>query len=216
LVLTICGQLKIAMLADQFLAGHEGSAEEGDEGGLGRAAVVPQLFCRSVRFRGPISRGGSGASQEPSGGGKALPLGRFPLKFGGCHSSRSAPCGPTVPLGELAAAGKLLWVYSSDCGGERDIDPASLPLPASFPVPEVGSRMKCSACASRKINTKPQLYPGDGGDASAAAQTQHDVRRCQTGVGVLTIAGSPAGTIVQMPGRRPVRAVAPSGSLGAE
>ena len=65
-----------------------------------------------------------------------------------------------VTLGDLVDAGKLRWVYCCDCGRERDINPASVPLPASFPVPSVGSRMKCSACASRKINTKPELYPG--------------------------------------------------------
>jgi len=27
-------------------------------------------------------------------------------------------------------------------------------------VPEIGKHMKCSACGSRKINTKPELYPG--------------------------------------------------------
>ena len=41
LLLTICEQRKFAMLADQVLAGHEGSADEGDEGGLGRAANCP-------------------------------------------------------------------------------------------------------------------------------------------------------------------------------
>jgi hypothetical protein len=65
-----------------------------------------------------------------------------------------------VTLGDLINAGKLLWVYCCDCGRERDVDPAALPLPADFPVPSVGSRMKCSACASRKIDAKPELYPG--------------------------------------------------------
>jgi hypothetical protein len=63
-----------------------------------------------------------------------------------------------VTLGDLIGAGKLLWVYCCDCC--RDVDPASVPLPASFPVPSLGSRMKSSGCASRKINTKPELYPG--------------------------------------------------------
>ena len=63
-----------------------------------------------------------------------------------------------VTLSDLMDAGKLLWVYCCDCGRERDIDPASLPLPPAFPVPVVGSRMKCSACGSRKINTKPELW----------------------------------------------------------
>ena len=69
------------------------------------------------------------------------------------------PAGP-VTLDDLARAGKLLWVYCCDCGRERDVDPLSVPLPPNFPVPSVATRMKCSACGSRKINTKPELYPG--------------------------------------------------------
>lgn len=62
-----------------------------------------------------------------------------------------------VRLADLAADGKLLWLYCRDCGREREIEPDSLPLPATFPVPHVGSRMKCSACGSRKISSAPQL-----------------------------------------------------------
>jgi hypothetical protein len=65
-----------------------------------------------------------------------------------------------VTLGALIADSKLLWCYCRDCGRERDLDPASVPLPAGFPVPQIGSRMKCSACGSRKVTTAPELYPG--------------------------------------------------------
>ena len=65
-----------------------------------------------------------------------------------------------VRLSDLIAEDKLLWVYWCDCGHERDVNPATLPLPADTPVPEVGKHMKCSKCGSRKINTKPELYPG--------------------------------------------------------
>lgn len=68
------------------------------------------------------------------------------------------PSGP-VTLGDLAREGKLLWVYCCDCGRERNIDPAALPLPSSYPVPSVGKHLKCSECGSRKINAKPELYP---------------------------------------------------------
>jgi hypothetical protein len=57
-----------------------------------------------------------------------------------------------VTLSDLAHDGKLLWVYCTDCGRERDLDPASLPLPGETPVPSVGKRMKCSACGSRTID----------------------------------------------------------------
>ena len=39
------------------------------------------------------------------------------------------------------------------------MDPLSLPLPGGTPVPSVGKRMKCSACGSRKVDTRPELYP---------------------------------------------------------
>ena len=65
-----------------------------------------------------------------------------------------------VTLGALIEADKLLWVYCRDCGHERDVSPATVPLPAETPVPEVGKHMNCSKCGSRKIDTKPELYPG--------------------------------------------------------
>jgi len=72
---------------------------------------------------------------------------------------RSNMSGP-VPLGDLIEAKKLLWVYCCDCGHEREVDPAALPLSWNTPVPLIGTHMKCSACGSHKINTKPELYPG--------------------------------------------------------
>lgn len=66
-----------------------------------------------------------------------------------------------VTLASLIRDGKLMWVYCNDCGRERDVDPASLGLPHGTPVPGLGRRhMKCSNCGSRKIDTKPELYPG--------------------------------------------------------
>ena len=68
--------------------------------------------------------------------------------------------GPPVTLDDLVRDDKLLWVYCTDCGHERDVTPATIPLPPETPVPDVGKHMKCSVCGSRKINTKPELYPG--------------------------------------------------------
>jgi hypothetical protein len=65
-----------------------------------------------------------------------------------------------VRLSHLIAEDKLLWVYCGDCGHERDVNPATVPLPAETPVPDVGKRMRCAECGSRKIDTKPELYPG--------------------------------------------------------
>ena len=41
---------------------------------------------------------------------------------------------------------RLLWVYCCECYHERDVNPATVPLPPQTPVPEVGKHMKCSAC----------------------------------------------------------------------
>ena len=46
MVLTICGQLKIATLADQISVGHEGFADEGDRVASAGAAVLPRSAAR--------------------------------------------------------------------------------------------------------------------------------------------------------------------------
>jgi hypothetical protein len=68
--------------------------------------------------------------------------------------------GGPVTLGDLIEAKKLLWVYCCDCGHEREVDPASLPLSWNTPVPLIGTHMKCSACGSHKVKAKPELHPG--------------------------------------------------------
>jgi hypothetical protein len=72
----------------------------------------------------------------------------------------SDPTGP-VTLADLIDANKLLWVYCRDCCHERDVNPATIPLPGDYPVPDVGKRMKCSACGSRKIDARPEPYSGE-------------------------------------------------------
>jgi hypothetical protein len=49
----------------------------------------------------------------------------------------SDPTGP-VPLGDLIREDKLPWVYCRDCCHERDVDPATVPLPAETAVADVG------------------------------------------------------------------------------
>lgn len=49
--------------------------------------------------------------------------------------------GPVTPAA-LIRDGKLRWNYCRDCCRERDVDPATIPLPADVPVPDVGKRMK--------------------------------------------------------------------------
>lgn len=78
------------------------------------------------------------------------------------------PVAPPQPvsLGDLIRDGRLMWVYCCDCGRELDIDPSTLALPADTPIPSLGRRhMKCSVCGSRKIDTRPELYPGGIGAA---------------------------------------------------
>src|SRR6202011_5922756 len=43
-----------------------------------------------------------------------------------------------VTLAALVRQVKLLWMYRTACGHERDVDPATMPLPRETPVPEVG------------------------------------------------------------------------------
>ena len=65
-----------------------------------------------------------------------------------------------VTLGDLQREDKLVWTYCCDCGHERDVTPARVPLPSETLVPDVGKYMKCSRCGSIKIDTRPELYPG--------------------------------------------------------
>jgi hypothetical protein len=67
--------------------------------------------------------------------------------------------GPVL-LADLIADRRLMWTFCRSCCRERDLDPSTIPLPGSFPVPDVGKRMKCSACGSRAISTTPEHVPG--------------------------------------------------------
>ena len=66
-----------------------------------------------------------------------------------------------VTIADLIRDRRLLWVYCGDCGRERNLDPVTLPLPGEYPVPEVGKRMKCSACGSRTIHMAPKPTIGN-------------------------------------------------------
>jgi hypothetical protein len=79
--------------------------------------------------------------------------------------------GPVL-LGDLIRDGKLLWLYCWDCFRERDVDPSTIPLPPDVPVPEIGKRMKCSSCGSRKIDSRPELYPGELKHSEAVAESK--------------------------------------------
>lgn len=70
------------------------------------------------------------------------------------------PDGGAVTLGDLMRDGRSLWGWCADCGRELDLDPKTIALPPSYPVPEVGLRMRCTVCGGRKVRTAPELYPG--------------------------------------------------------
>ncbi len=65
-----------------------------------------------------------------------------------------------VQLADLIRDGKLVTGLCIDCFRERDIDAATIPLPGDTPVPEIGKRMRCMSCGGRRIDTRPELYPG--------------------------------------------------------
>ena len=64
-----------------------------------------------------------------------------------------------------------MWAYCRDCHHERDVNPATVPLPPETPAPEIGKRMKCSNCGSRNVTTALELYPG-GIEAMRARRNQ--------------------------------------------
>jgi hypothetical protein len=80
-------------------------------------------------------------------------------------------------LGDLIRDGKLLWLYCRECHRERDVDPATIPLPPDVPVPEIGKRMKCSACGSRKIDSRPDCIWAELKRSEAAAVSKLLVQR---------------------------------------
>lgn len=73
---------------------------------------------------------------------------------------KEEPVNSPVTLGHLVADGKLLWVCCRGCGRERDVNPSTVLLPATTPVPDVGKHMRCSQCGSRDVKTKPELCSG--------------------------------------------------------
>jgi hypothetical protein len=66
--------------------------------------------------------------------------------------------GPAVTLADLIASGRLLWLRCNSCCHEVEVEPATLPLPPSTPVPAVRYRLRCSVCGGRDIDAKPQLH----------------------------------------------------------
>jgi len=77
------------------------------------------------------------------------------------------PRNPTT-LSDLATERLGVFCWCNRCGHNAEIAVGSLiehfgPL---MPVPEIGSRMRCSACNARDVATRP-AWPNHGGGAIA-------------------------------------------------
>jgi len=66
-------------------------------------------------------------------------------------------------LGDLVAAKVGVFCWCNRCGHHAEAATAMLvaQLGADFPVPEVGARMRCSACGSKDVATRP-AWPSQG------------------------------------------------------
>jgi len=65
-----------------------------------------------------------------------------------------------LTLEDVIRKSQPLWLYCSDCGHERDIDPKTMTLPSYELVQDVASHMMCSSCGSRALYSAPEFYPG--------------------------------------------------------
>ena len=73
------------------------------------------------------------------------------------------PANPTT-LGDLAKDGLRVFCWCHRCGHNAEIETAPLiaRLGPMFPVPELGSRMRCTSCEARDVATRP-AWPRHGG-----------------------------------------------------
>ena len=74
-------------------------------------------------------------------------------------------------LGDLGRNGKLLWLHCNACGREVEVAPLFLGLPPEHPVATVKHRLKCGVRGSNKIDSKPELYPGEIAGLSGEIQS---------------------------------------------
>ncbi len=60
-------------------------------------------------------------------------------------------------LGELAAEGVEVFCWCNRCSHNAAVDTGVLigELGPAFPVPEIGTRMRCSGCGSKDVATRP-------------------------------------------------------------
>ena len=74
---------------------------------------------------------------------------------------------PTT-LSDLAAEDMGVFCWCNLCNHNAELSTSSLidSLGPLFPVPELGSLMRCSACGARDVATRP-AWPSHGGGAIA-------------------------------------------------
>ncbi len=75
----------------------------------------------------------------------------------------SEPLQPAT-LADMIEDGLLIFCWCNRCGHNAKIDPKPLSekLSTAYPVPEIGQHMRCSACQTRDIATRPN-WPTHGG-----------------------------------------------------
>lgn len=66
-------------------------------------------------------------------------------------------------LGDLLSAKVGVFCWCNRCGHNAEAATAMLvsQLGPEFPVPEIGARMRCSACGSKDVATRP-AWPSQG------------------------------------------------------
>lgn len=66
-------------------------------------------------------------------------------------------------LGEMAAQGLGIFCWCNRCGHNAVVDsgPLAAALGEETPVPEIGTRLRCSDCGAKDIATRP-AWPGLG------------------------------------------------------
>ena len=87
--------------------------------------------------------------------------------FMGHYKRRSiAASEPTTAatLADMLDEGLSIFCWCNRCGHNAVLDPLPLvdALGRLFPVPELGTRMRCSRCQTRDITTRP-AWPAYGG-----------------------------------------------------
>jgi hypothetical protein len=66
-------------------------------------------------------------------------------------------------LGDLIQAGIAVFCWCNRCGHSAEATTAMLvpQLGPGFPVPEIGTRMRCTSCGSKDVATRP-AWPSHG------------------------------------------------------